>query len=303
MRRLLTSLLLILPLIAAAQRPLSPEEYAAKYSDIAVEKMEEYGIPASITLAQGMLESGYGGSELALNGNNHFGIKCGSSWKGDRIYHDDDSKGECFRKYPSVEHSYRDHSDFLRSNRRYEGLFKLKSNDYKGWAHGLKAAGYATNPKYANLLIDLIERHGLDRYDSGRAPIKEEEVATVEQEATKTPEVKLRERESGTTNRVKYVVALEGDSWEQIAKDNKMTLRRLLRLNDLPVAIELKAGDHIYIKTKKGSNKSEELYTAQSGDSRHSLSQRYAIKLSALMRLNPELRKREVRVGDLIRLK
>ncbi|MBP3717471.1 MAG: glucosaminidase domain-containing protein [Paludibacteraceae bacterium] len=139
-------------------------DYIDKYNKIAVEEMKVYGIPASITLAQGLLESGAGLSQLSKESNNHFGIKC-HDWKGDRVYFDDDEKGECFRKYTDPKDSYKDHSEFLASRPRYASLFELKSTDYKGWAKGLKQCGYATDPNYANRLISLIEEYGLDKYD------------------------------------------------------------------------------------------------------------------------------------------
>lgn len=139
--------------------------YISKYSDMAVDQMKTYGIPASITLAQGLLESDAGRSSLATKCNNHFGIKCHSDWTGRKMYHDDDARQECFRCYKDAEESYRDHSLFLVKGSRYQSLFKLGPTDYKGWAKGLKAAGYATSPTYADKLIELIERYGLDAYD------------------------------------------------------------------------------------------------------------------------------------------
>ena len=141
------------------------EKYIAKYSSIAIVEMDRYNIPASITLAQGILESGSGESRLATQGNNHFGIKCHDNWHGETIIEDDDKQGECFRKYLSVANSYRDHSLFLTKRGRYSFLFEYKSGDYIRWARGLKEAGYATNPKYASLLINLIEKYNLDRFD------------------------------------------------------------------------------------------------------------------------------------------
>ena len=139
--------------------------YIDNYSTIAVQEMLQYGIPASITLAQGILESGAGRGELTSKANNHFGIKCHRGWTGERVYHDDDEKGECFRKYKDPKYSFRDHSLFLSERTRYQGLFKLKKDDYKGWARGLKKAGYATDPKYPNKLISIIERYDLTQYD------------------------------------------------------------------------------------------------------------------------------------------
>ncbi len=143
----------------------SKENYISHYSTIAVRQMNMYGIPASIILAQSILESNWGKSELAENANNYFGIKCSSSWKGKRYKHDDDKKKECFRKYKHPEDSFKDHSQFLTTNKRYSALFDLDITDYKAWAKGLKAAGYATNPQYAQLLIDIIDNNSLSQYD------------------------------------------------------------------------------------------------------------------------------------------
>lgn len=171
MKKLLLMSLAVICLSAAAPHaPKSgdtPQEiYIGQFAALAVEEMYRSGIPASITLAQGLLESRYGLSELAVKGNNHFGIKCHNNWKGGKMYHDDDRKGECFRKYPSPEQSYRDHSDFLRYRDRYKFLFDYRITDYKAWAYGLKKAGYATDPSYPVKLIKLIEDYGLYVYDT-----------------------------------------------------------------------------------------------------------------------------------------
>lgn len=139
-------------------------EYIQTYQSIAIEEMKRSGVPASITLAQGILETDAGKSDLVLSSNNHFGIKCKSIWKGEKVYHDDDFKGECFRKYPTAADSYSDHSDYLRTGTRYASLFQLDPENYKGWAKGLRAAGYATNPRYADVLIDYIEKYSLNQY-------------------------------------------------------------------------------------------------------------------------------------------
>jgi LysM repeat protein len=148
----------------AQVRSVAIYEYINTYQELAIEEMKRSGVPASITLAQGILETDAGKSDLVLSSNNHFGIKCKSIWKGEKVYHDDDSKGECFRKYPKAEDSYMDHSDYLRSGTRYASLFKLDAENYKGWAKGLKAAGYATNPRYADILINYIEKYNLNQY-------------------------------------------------------------------------------------------------------------------------------------------
>lgn len=259
------------------------------YKDLAISEMQISKIPASITLAQGMFESGYGGSRLAVKANNHFGIKCGGDWRGATISHDDDAKGECFRKYRTVEESYSDHSKFLTGRDRYASLFDLNVTDYKGWAKGLKSAGYATNPNYANMLIDIIERYNLQKFDSGKV---EDFVAKNDKE---------KQSKFGENNSVPYIVATNGDSWETLSEKADKSIKTLLRYNDLPAEIPVIEGMWVYIKPKKSSNKTEGLYTAQRNDSSHSLSQRFGIKLSSLRRLNPTLKKREVTTGDLIR--
>lgn len=149
--------------VVAAQT-ITIQEYIDTYKDMAIREMQRVGIPASITLAQGILETEAGNSDLVRRSNNHFGIKCKSSWTGESVYHDDDEQGECFRKYNNAEDSYRDHSNFLRGSERYAFLFKLDPSDYKGWARGLKKAGYATNPRYPDILIRNIEQYNLQQY-------------------------------------------------------------------------------------------------------------------------------------------
>ena len=175
MKKTLFAILVVL-LSALCMADTPQRSYIEKYSDLAVEEMYRAGVPASITLAQGLLESGNGLSELAVKGNNHFGIKCHNTWTGAKVYHDDDRKGECFRKYDNPEESFRDHSDFLRYRDRYKFLFDYEPTDYKSWAYGLKAAGYATDPKYPEKLIRLIEEHELYLYDTMQA-VSGEEVA------------------------------------------------------------------------------------------------------------------------------
>ena len=201
-------------------------EYISRYSDLAVSEMKRTGIPASITLAQGILESNSGQSRLAVKGNNHFGIKCHNDWDGKTMRNDDDARRECFRVYPSVEASYRDHSDFLRYRDRYKSLFDLKPDDYKGWARGLKKAGYATDPSYANKLIGLIEEYELHRFDK---PVKVEREAPLKIETPKIvpPEtVKKEFRESVKLslsrsiyeqNGVPFVYSVDGESYRSIA--------------------------------------------------------------------------------------
>lgn len=294
MKKFFAFLIALMPMCAMAQYKMSAEEYVSRYSGLAVEEMHKSGIPASVTLSQGIFESGYGGSRLAVDANNHFGIKCGGNWEGESISHDDDARGECFRKYSSVLASYRDHTKFLQSSDRYAFLFKLDATDYKGWARGLKSAGYATNPRYDDLIIELVERYELQRFDVDGC---EEEVYSSESSGAV-----VVNRKFGEYNDVEYVMVIEGDTWEKLSEVCDKKISRLLKYNDLPAEIPLQEGMRLYTEYKKTKNKSEGLYTAQKNDSRHSLAQKFGIKLSSLQRLNKDLKKREVRTGDLIRL-
>jgi flagellum-specific peptidoglycan hydrolase FlgJ len=198
---------------ATATKSLT-EVYIDTYSDVAKREMELHGIPASITLAQGILESGSGKGELTLRSNNHFGIKCHRGWKGERVYHDDDEDQECFRKYANPAYSFTDHSLFLTGRSRYAGLFKLPKDDYKGWARGLKKAGYATDRKYPNKLISLIERYKLYKYDA-------EVLGKNSEDAKKV-----------TTHNDRYTVK-KGDTLYSIARKHKITVAKLKSLNGL----------------------------------------------------------------------
>ena len=201
-------------------------QYIKRYAPIAVSEMHKYNVPASITLAQGILESGNGRSQLASKSNNHFGIKCHTGWKGAKVYHDDDEKGECFRKYKYVESSYEDHSQFLSGRRRYASLFKLKKTDYKGWSKGLKKAGYATDKNYPKKLIKIIETYELYKFDK----IREKDLKRVKKETTKNqrkPKVKTKKRA------VKYYQVKKGDTLYSIAKKYETTVANLKKINDL----------------------------------------------------------------------
>ncbi len=197
---------------------LTTKQYIEKFAPIAVREMHHYKIPASITLAQGILESGSGRSPLAIRSNNHFGIKCHKNWKGKRITHDDDEIGECFRKYKYPEESYEDHSKFLITRRRYSKLFKLRTTDYKGWAYGLKRAGYATDRKYPNKLIALIRKYDLDKYDRNKNTYVKSNTNTSISEGEKT--------------RFFYKV-LKGDTLYSIARKFNISVSKLKRLNNL----------------------------------------------------------------------
>ncbi len=288
MRKILFWIIFFCPVTLFAQGKMTPSEYLATYRNVAVEEMQQYGIPASITMAQGMLESGYGGSRLAIEGNNHFGIKCGGSWSGESISHNDDAVGECFRKYDNAWESYRDHSLFLQKE-RYKALFKLSVTDYKGWAQGLKAAGYATNPKYAELLIEIIEKYELYNLDNQKYVVEEHS------------NIPTPSNDIVRVNGVRAIVVQEGETLEIIAEKYGIKLKKLLKYNDMPALMPINKGDIIYLKSKKRSNKRAALHTVQSKESRHSLAQTYGIKESSLRRLNPELKRREAKTGDIIR--
>ena len=204
-------------------------QYIRKYAPLAVMEMHEYKIPASITLAQGILESGNGRSELASKSNNHFGIKCHKGWKGERVYHDDDEKGECFRKYKYVQTSYKDHSKFLTGRKRYAGLFKLRKTDYKGWAKGLKKAGYATDRKYPKKLIKIIQDYRLHEFDKfTKRDLKKGK--RVEKKKKKEEEPMVTKPKYTLPN---YYTVKKGDTLYSIAKKFDTTVDKLKELNGL----------------------------------------------------------------------
>lgn len=269
----------------------SRKEFIRKYKNIAIREMERTGIPASITLAQGILESGCGKSELATNANNHFGIKC-HDWEGDSYTMDDDEKDECFRKYKNPEQSWIDHSEFLISRPRYAGLFSLKTTDYKAWAKGLKAAGYATNPQYAELLINIIEEEELYKYDRlikhplGSAPtISVEKFAESVASQTRPGNVSYRNREE-MRNGIICIEAIEGDSFDKIAGYYGIKLKKLLQYNDKKQA-DLQPGQIVYLKRKKTkAARGYEFHRVRAGENLYDISQKYGVRLKNITRYN-----------------
>lgn len=246
--------------------------YIVKYSGMAMEQMKQYGIPASITLAQGLLESDAGRSSLATKCNNHFGIKCHSDWNGRKMYHDDDERHECFRCYRSADESFRDHSLFLVNGARYKSLFKLSVTDYKGWAKGLKAAGYATSPTYATKLIEIIERYGLDRYDSKTG---------VRLKPGQLPHQPL------LVNGQRCVRLREGETLKDIAREYSMQLRLLRRFNEVDRKFTPPAGTLIFLERKKARADSEHRsYVVKKGDSLWSISQQFGVRMGSLANRN-----------------
>ena len=322
MRKLLQIVLMLSSAVVAFGQS-HQEKYIEKYAEIAVSEMYRSGVPASITLAQGLLESGYGRSELALKSNNHFGIKCHNGWQGGRVYHDDDAKGECFRKYDHPEESYRDHSDFLRYRDRYKFLFDYKVTDYKSWAYGLKKAGYATDPSYPEKLIRLIEDYRLYLYDTREMKRKSETVSdrhakpavlppspTSIEQVTRLSGHKAEvfrfslSRELYSQNGVPFVYSVAGETYRSIAESNHLFLKELLGFNDLSEEVDLKPGTVIYLqKKKKQSAKGLDMHVIEKGETLRGISQRYGVRLKSLRRLNAIEDENLIREGDIIKLR
>lgn len=304
-----------------AQTRQTREEYIEKYKSIAVAHMEKYGIPASITMAQGILESDAGNSALSLSSNNHFGIKCKKSWTGRKVYYDDDAKGECFRAYPSVEASYEDHALFLDSSPRYDSLFSYPSNDYRSWARGLKAAGYATAPDYAERLVAIIEKYklyildqadGSAIYSSGKHAKQNAEWFA---QQSSSPNQQMEDPFNVTINAHKgysiyrvnhtcYVLAKEGDTYESLSEIFAISESNLRKFNDVNRRAVLTKGSIVFIERKKGAWLSQQLlHTASHGQTLHSISQSYGIRLRRLARLNRTRPSRPLEVDQTIRLR
>ncbi len=290
------------------------QQYIEKYKDIATKKMKEYKIPASITLAQGILESGNGNSRLARKANNHFGIKCHKDWNGKKFRLDDDKRRECFRKYKSVEESFSDHSYFLTQRSRYLFLFKLDITDYKGWAYGLKKAGYATNPKYPQLLIKIIEENKLYKFDQTTASSikpkkKKDEIITYDpnfilpsEEDFEAIEIGGNNRQIFTNNSVKFIFAQKDDTFYKIAQDFEIYTWQVYKYNDLKKSSKLKEGQIIYIqpKKKKGNLK---FHVVKEHETMYSISQLYGIKLKQLYKKNKMPESSRPQVGQKLKLR
>lgn len=289
------SILFIDTLVIAQTRNQAYLAYIEQYYKLAEKQQKEHRIPASIILAQGLLESGAGLSDFSKNSNNHFGIKC-SDWTGDKIYKDDDLKGECFRKYNQVVDSYEDHSSFLITRSRYAFLFELKPTDYEGWAFGLKKAGYATDPTYAYKLISIIEDYNLHRFDLGKnyeeIASKQEKVSTTNREDRNSfgsigyidAYVK---HEVMKVNKVRFVTSISGDTYKKIADEFELSEERLRIFNDADSFTKLTAGSRVFISAKRKKAPKECLtHTVQGGETMLSISQDYGIKIVELYKLN-----------------
>tara|TARA_B100000768_G_C11240233_1_gene359175 strand:+ start:179 stop:1069 length:891 start_codon:yes stop_codon:yes gene_type:complete len=277
-----------------AQLSISRSNYIDKYHKLAIREMHKSGIPASITLAQGILESGNGNSRLAKDGNNHFGIKCHENWDGETIYADDDLIDECFRAYPKPKRSFRDHSLFLTSRSRYDYLFVLDPRDFKSWAIGLQDAGYATSKEYAERLINIIENDNLYKFDKAVKNLK-------------SKRKKYDNRLMQSPNGPFYIVLKIDETIESFAIENGLSLHSLLRFNDLIFSSRINAGDRIYIqkKRKSFSRKLREFSTHRlsADQNAHFVSQLYSIQLEVLYRLNNWSVGYQPKEGDLIKLK
>ena len=277
------------------------QEYIDQYKDLAIEEMLRYNIPASITLAQGVFESGAGRSELSVKGNNHFGIKC-HGWTGRSVYHDDDTRNECFRAYDNVLQSYEDHSKFLRYNVRYNSLFTLQRTDYRGWAQGLKACGYATNPRYADKLIELIELYKL--YELDKATSYDKFMAKrggydkpVSQGMSLHP-IKIY-------NKNYYIIARAGDTFKGIGEEIDISYRKIAKYNERDKNDVLHAGEIIYLKKKqKKANKAykNRPHIVKAGESMFSIAHRFGIRLKSLYKKNHLSPDYQARVGDTLRV-
>jgi len=270
------------------------KEYVKKHKEVAINEMHIYSIPASITLAQAILESGSGTSKLALESNNHFGIKCHVGWDGMKTYHDDDAKQECFRKYNNVNESFRDHSVFLSERSRYSFLFELNKKDYRGWAKGLQKAGYATNKLYAKKLINIIKEYNLAQYDNKRLSKKQRE------------ELFADNRRSNSAiyeeNYIKYVLAEKGQYYDDIAEEQDVWLWQLLKYNESDIDRVLVEGEKVYLQPKRRKS-SHSYHVVQQGETMYSVSQLYGIKIKYLYKKNRMNVGSEPYVGQKLSLK
>jgi LysM repeat protein len=286
-------------------------KYIMTYNRIAVEEMKIYKIPASITLAQGIFESDAGRSPLAVEANNHFGIKCHKEWDGDTFIKDDETKNECFRKYDKPEESFRDHSWFLTQRDRYKSLFSLDMKDYKGWAWGLKVAGYATNPKYPELLIKTIETYELFKFDEPGYTFTATD--TVKHAVDTLPEAKkIRNFEKLSTgpgqhtiytiNNLKLTIALKGDSWDEISRSFKVTVKKLYIYNDLTKGAKIVPGQLVYLEKKRRKGDAP-WHVVSTGETMYTISQLHGIQLERLYKLNEMKPGKPVRPGQKLSLR
>lgn len=278
------------------------QTYINQYRDLAIEQMLKFKIPASITLAQGLLESGAGYSELATKGNNHFGIKC-HGWTGRKTYHDDDEAQECFRAYNNVYESYEDHSLLLSRQPRYRSLFSLDGDDYKGWAHGLKKCGYATSPTYAQKLIGIIELYKLQQYDKAKKYDRFMESRTYKDNPSAKGGIL---HPIHRYNKNYYIVVKQGDTFRSLGKELGLSYRKIAKYNERNKRDKLVVGETIYLKKKqKKADKSykNRLHTVKPGESMYSIAQYYGMRVKSLYKKNDLSPDYVPKVGDKLRVR
>jgi LysM repeat protein len=324
-------LLIIIPLLTSCRASrtstssYSPDAdaqtYINRYGSLAVSEMIRTGVPASITLAQGMIESDFGRSSLAREGNNHFGIKCHDDWTGPAIRHNDERRNECFRKYSHPEDSFYDHSDFLKSGSRYKELFDLSQTDYKGWAHGLKRAGYATNPDYAGMLIRKIEENNLYYFDKANHLPPQADVVPQPEETADTIAPLLNQGYSQPVtlenkiipahvsrvmenNRVQYIIVKDGETPGKIEDEFQLLKWELAKYNELNDSFTPVAGQMLYLQPKRDrAEPGKEIHVARNGDTMYMISQVYGVKLKKLYEYNRMNEDAEPVPGDKIWLR
>ena len=301
---ILLSVVLSCSLSASAQMRWNSkyQSYIDQYKDLAIEEMIRYRVPASITLAQGILESGAGTSELTRKGNNHFGIKC-HGWTGRTVYHDDDASQECFRAYDNALQSYEDHCKFLRNGKRYSSLFNLSITDYKGWAHGLKAAGYATNPRYAYQLIGIIELYRLHEYDKAKSYDKfMAKRSGTDQPVGGQPQL----HPIHIYNKNYYLYARQGDTFKLIGQEIGISYKKIARYNERDKKDALQPGEIVWLKKKQKRADKEfknRPHTVKPGESMYSIAQYYGIRLKSLYKMNDISPDESIRVGQKLRVR
>ena len=304
----------------ATAQTLTPVQYIEIYKDLAIKEMRRMGVPAAITLAQGLLETESGNSDLVKKSNNHFGIKCKSTWTAETVYHDDDAAGECFRSYKDAEASYRDHSNYLRGTDRYAFLFALQLTDYKGWAKGLRKAGYATNPKYPEILIRNIEQYNLEQYtiegmkeegdtviagknktDKGVGVIKAQGKNMLPPGDAGKSNSSATNESANFINGSKYIIAVKGTSLLAIASENDIDLSKLLSYNDLEDDGILKSDQIIFLQKKPKTGK-QDFYVMQLKESLYDVSQKNGIQFKYLLKYNDLTENSLVAAGTLLKL-
>ena len=287
------------------------QNYINQYKDVAIEGMLKYGIPASITLAQGLLESSAGRSDLVIQGNNHFGIKC-HGWTGRTIYHDDDARGECFRAYKNALESYEDHCKFLRERPRYRSLFDLDRTDYRSWAYGLKRAGYATNPSYAQQLINIIELYKLYEFDKAKHYDRFMVKHSGEEPPVLTPDSRLPAytpivgpHPIHKYNENYYIIVRQGDTFKSLSKELDISVHKLARYNERNKKDKLIPGEYIWLKKKRKKapkNFKNRPYYVRKSESMYDIAQKYGIRLKSLIKKNKAIAERGLRIGDEVQL-